>query len=320
MQIGNYKLSSKLILAPMAGISDQSFRKICYSLGAGLTISEMLSSNPLVWKSMKSTNRMNNINDCGIPVMQIVGSDPKLMADAAKLNVKNGAKIIDINMGCPAKKVNKKQAGSALLQYPNLVAEILKAVVEAVDVPVTLKIRTGWDKQNKNALEIAKIAQNAGIQALTIHGRTREDLYKGHAEYETIKLVKQNIQIPVIANGDITNPQIAKAVLDYTGADAIMIGRGSQGNPWIFQQINHYLKYNEILEKPSLEEVLDVLIEHLSMLYDLYGELKGVRIARKHIAWYLKKYSISKDYLQDLYKLESSIDQINAVKKVSNII
>ena len=241
MKIGQYQLTNPLILAPMAGITDKPFRELCFKLGAGMTVSEMCSSNPKVWHTSKSAQRMSHTDKAGVRSVQIAGADPQEMAMAAQFNVEQGAQIIDINMGCPAKKVNKKLAGSALLQHPTLVKEILDSVVNAVNVPVTLKIRTGWDIDNRNGVAIAQLAQDAGIQSLAVHGRTKACMYKGFAEFDTIKAIKQAISIPVVANGDITSPEKASEVLDYTGADAIMIGRGAQGNPWIFQEINHYL-------------------------------------------------------------------------------
>ncbi|WP_026960424.1 tRNA dihydrouridine synthase DusB [Aliagarivorans taiwanensis] len=314
MKIGTYQLENPVVLAPMAGVTDQPFRRLCWRLGAGLTVSEMLSSNPKVWNSVKSQKRMFHLGECGIRSVQIAGSDPQLMAQAAQLNVSNGAQIIDINMGCPAKKVNKKLAGSALLQQPQLVAQILDAVVTAVDVPVTLKIRTGWSPEERNALEIAKIAEQAGIQALTIHGRTRACMYKGSAEYDTIKAVKQAVSLPIIANGDITSAEKAKAVLDYTGADAVMIGRGAQGNPWLFREIVHFLQTGEHIDPPSQQEVKDVMLEHLHNLYDFYGEYQGVRIARKHVGWYLKQLADTEEFRCQFNKLEEPLAQTAAIE------
>lgn len=288
MRIGKYQLDNNLILAPMAGVTDLPFRELCRKLGAGLAVSEMLSSNPRVWDSKKSRLRMDQRNESGIRSVQIAGADPGEMAKAAQVCVQNGAQIIDINMGCPAKKVNKKKAGSALLPHPKLVQAILESVVDAVDVPVTLKIRTGWDPENRNGLQIAQIAQQSGIQALAVHGRTRQCLYKGDAEYDTIKIIKENVTIPVIANGDITSVEKAKYVLDYTGADAIMIGRGAQGAPWIFNEINHYLKTGEKKSPLEKKEVAQILLGHVQALHAFYGEVMGPRIARKHVGWYLQ--------------------------------
>lgn len=263
MRIGQYQLRNRLIAAPMAGITDRPFRTLCYEMGAGLTVSEMMSSNPQVWESDKSRLRMVHIDEPGIRTVQIAGSDPKEMADAARINVESGAQIIDINMGCPAKKVNRKLAGSALLQYPDVVKSILTEVVNAVDVPVTLKIRTGWAPEHRNCEEIAQLAEDCGIQALTIHGRTRACLFNGEAEYDSIRAVKQKVSIPVIANGDITDPLKARAVLDYTGADALMIGRAAQGRPWIFREIQHYLDTGELLPPLPLAEVKRLLCAHV---------------------------------------------------------
>jgi tRNA-dihydrouridine synthase B len=249
MRIGHHQLRNRLIAAPMAGITDRPFRTLCYEMGAGLTVSEMMSSNPQVWESDKSRLRMVHIDEPGIRTVQIAGSVPEEMAAAARINVESGAQIIDINMGCPAKKVNRKLAGSALLQYPDQVKSILTAVVNAVDVPVTLKIRTGWEPEHRNCVEIAQLAEECGIQALTIHGRTRACLFNGDAEYDSIRAVKQKVSIPIIANGDITDPLKARAVLDYTGADALMIGRAAQGRPWIFREIQHYLDTGELLPR-----------------------------------------------------------------------
>lgn len=289
MNIANYRFKNNVILAPMAGITDAPFREICTHFGAGLTVSEMVTSNPDLQNHPRTRLRAEHTEKHGLRAVQILGTNPNELAKAAQLNVKNGAQIIDINMGCPAKKVCAVAAGSALLRDEKLVNDILTAVVQAVvDVPVTLKIRTGWDKENRNALTIAKIAENAGIAALTIHGRTRACKFEGEAEYDTIKQVKQTISIPIIANGDIDSPQKARAVLEQTGADAVMIGRAAQGNPWLFAQIEHFLKTHELLAPPSIEEIYRVLTWHLEELYSFYGKGGGVRIARKHIGWYFR--------------------------------
>lgn len=288
MQIGQYTLSNNLILAPMAGISDAPFRELCSQFGAGLTVSEMVASNPALRHHERTLLRAEHGENSGLRCVQILGTNPKDLADSARFNVKNGAQIIDINMGCPAKKVCSVAAGSALLRDEVLVKQILDAVVNAVDVPVTLKIRTGWDKENRNALTIAKIAENAGVKALTIHGRTRTCKFEGEAEYETIKQVKQAVKIPVIANGDIDSPQKAQFVLNKTGADAVMIGRAAQGNPWIFEQISHFLEHEKLLESPSKVDIYRVLTAHLENLYLFYGKNLGVRLARKHIGWYFR--------------------------------
>ncbi|ALU45113.1 tRNA-dihydrouridine synthase B [Pseudoalteromonas rubra] len=296
------------MVAPMAGITDRPFRQLCRRLGAGLAVSEMLSSNPKVWKTDKSMNRMDHSGESGIRSVQIAGADPELMAQAAQFNVSNGAQIIDINMGCPAKKVNKKLAGSALLQYPELVEEIVQAVVNAVDVPVTLKIRTGWDPENRNGIEIARIAERNGIASLAVHGRTRACMYKGDAEYATIKAIKAAVGIPVVANGDIDSPQKAKQVLEYTGADAIMIGRAAQGRPWIFREIDHYLRTGETLAAPELSEVRSILMEHLTNLHQFYGMPMGVRIARKHVSWYMQAH----DQEGQFRRVFNALDDANA--------
>ena len=299
----------------MAGVTDRPFRQLCRRLGAGLAVSEMLSSNPKVWKTEKSMSRMDHSGESGIRSVQIAGADPKLMAEAAQFNVKNGAQIVDINMGCPAKKVNKKLAGSALLQYPELVTDIVKAVVNAVDVPVTLKIRTGWDTDNRNGIEIARIAEQNGIQSLAVHGRTRACMYKGEAEYQTIKDIKGSVSIPVVANGDITSPQKAKQVLEYTGADALMIGRAAQGRPWIFREINHYLATGELLPEPELDEVQSILMEHLVNLHAFYGDVMGVRIARKHVSWYLQAHDREGQFRRVFNAIDSQQEQIETLEK-----
>lgn len=318
MQIGPYKLDNNIVLAPMAGVTDQPFRQLCKKLGAGLVVSEMLSSNPKVWNSAKSKQRMDHSGEFGIRAVQIAGSEPELMAQAAQHNVASGAQIVDINMGCPAKKVNKKLAGSALLQYPKLVSEIIQAVVKAVDVPVTLKFRTGWDLQNRNAVEIAKIAQDNGIQSLALHGRTKACMYKGEAEYETIKQVKSAVSIPVLANGDITSAHKAKEVLNITGADGVMIGRGAQGNPWIFREIEHYLQTGEELPSPTLEEVQTTLVEHINNVHQFYGEFLGVRIARKHVGWYLKEHDENRQFRKTFNAIEEANEQFNALEEYFN--
>ncbi len=314
MRIGHYQLRNRLIAAPMAGITDRPFRTLCYEMGAGLTVSEMMSSNPEVWASDKSRLRMVHVDEPGIRTVQIAGSVPEEMAEAARINVDNGAQIIDINMGCPAKKVNRKLAGSALLQYPDLVKSILTVVVNAVDVPVTLKIRTGWDPANRNCVEIAQLAEECGIQALTIHGRTRACLFQGNAEYDSIRTVKQKVSIPVIANGDITSPHKARAVLDYTGADALMIGRAAQGRPWIFREIQHYLDTGELLPLLPLAEVKRLLCAHVRELHDFYGQAKGYRIARKHVAWYLQEHAPDDQFRRTFNAIEDASEQLEALE------
>ncbi|SEP39548.1 MULTISPECIES: tRNA dihydrouridine synthase DusB [unclassified Nitrosovibrio] len=315
MQIGSHILKNKLIVAPMAGVTDRPFRQLCKSMGAGMAVSEMVSSNSLLWGSEKTRRRANHEGEVDPISVQIAGADPAMMAEAARYNVAQGAQIIDINMGCPAKKICNVMAGSALLQDQPLVARILDAVVGAVRVPVTLKIRTGWDKQHKNALAVARIAESAGVQALAIHGRTRACAYTGHAEYDTIAAVKAAVGIPVVANGDITTPEKAKEVLDYTKADAIMIGRAAQGRPWIFREIDHYLATGTHLQLPEVAEIHRVLIKHLYDLYSFYGEYSGVRIARKHISWYTKGLVGSAGFRHAMNQLQSTDQQLSAVNE-----
>ncbi|CAH0532394.1 tRNA-dihydrouridine synthase B [Vibrio stylophorae] len=315
MNIGPYQIEIPLILAPMAGVTDRPFRELCMRFGAGMAVSEMMSSNPDVWKSAKSQQRLVQLEEPGIRSVQIAGSDPQEMAQAAQYCVDNGAQIVDINMGCPAKKVNKKLAGSALLKDPALIENILTTVVKAVSVPVTLKTRTGWDLEHRNCVDIAKIAEQSGITALALHGRTRSCMYKGEAEYDYIKAVKQAVQIPVIANGDIDSPQKARAVLDYTGADALMIGRPAQGRPWIFQEIQHYLTTGELLPPPSIEVVRESLLGHVQALHSFYGAYKGLRIARKHIGWYLAEQGDTRDFRSNLNAIEDAEAQIQALER-----
>ena len=305
MQIGNHILKNNLVVAPMAGVTDRPFRQLCKKLGAGLAVSEMVTSNSLLYGSEKTRRRANHEGEVDPISVQIAGADPQMMAEAARYNVDNGAQIIDINMGCPAKKICNVMAGSALLKDEPLVLQILRAVVGAVNVPVTLKIRTGWDKNNRNAITIAKIAEDMGIQALAMHGRTRACLYMGDAEYETIAMVKQAIQIPLIANGDITTPEKAKYVLDYTGADAVMIGRAAQGRPWIFREIEHFLKTGTHLLPPTVEEIHTVMLEHINDLYGFYGDVAGMRVARKHISWYTKGLAGSASFRHNMNTLDT---------------
>lgn len=294
----------------MAGVTDRPFRQLCKKMGAGMAVSEMVSSNSLLWGSKKTERRANHEGEVSPISVQIAGSDPQMLADAARYNVDRGAEIIDINMGCPAKKICNVMAGSALLQNELLVRKILDAVVKAVDIPVTLKIRTGWDKQHKNALTIAHIAEDSGIQALAIHGRTRACAYTGNAEYDTIAAVKADVKIPIIANGDITTPEKADRVLTYTKADAIMIGRAAQGRPWIFREIDQYLQNKAELPSPKVSEIHQILINHLHDLYDFYGEYSGVRIARKHISWYTKGLVGSASFRHNMNQLQTSEQQI----------
>lgn len=288
MQIGPYKLSNNLILAPMAGVTDLPFRKLCRDFGAALAVSEMVSTDASLRGSRKTVLRLDHTGEPEPVSVQIVGTDPQTMADAAKANIDHGAQIIDINMGCPAKKVCKVAAGSALMKDEKLVQCILESIVNAVDVPVTLKMRTGWDPQNKNATAIAHIAEQSGIQALALHGRTRACGYSGKAEYETIRAVKDQVKIPVIANGDISSPEKAAEVITYTAADAVMIGRAAQGRPWIFEEIQHFLDTGTKITPMSIEKIKKIMLKHLDNLYTFYGEYLGVRIARKHIGWYSK--------------------------------
>ena len=314
LSIGELKLKNNLIAAPMAGISDKPFRNLCHRFGAGMTVSEMFLANSDVWHTDKSAMRMIASDDVGIRAVQIVGSDPDEMAKAAEFNVKHGAQLIDINMGCPAKKVNRKLAGSALMQYPELIKKILQKVVGAVDVPVTLKTRTGWNKENRNCIEIAQIAQDCGIKAITIHGRTRACLFNGVAEYDSIKAVKENVTIPVIANGDICTPEQVKDVFQYTQADAIMIGRAAQGRPWIFEEIAFYLTHGQLQKNKSIDEVEQVVLSHLDDLYQFYGEYKGLRIARKHVNWYTKNYADSDQFRRLFSVLSNTSEQVNTLK------
>ncbi|TCZ84644.1 tRNA dihydrouridine synthase DusB [Lysobacter sp. N42] len=288
MRIAPYEIAPRVVLAPMAGVTDKPFRLLCKRLGAGLCVSEMTTSDPRFWNTAKSRHRMDHVDEPAPISVQIAGTVPEVMAEAARHNVAHGAQIVDINMGCPAKKVCNAWAGSALMRDEALVARILDAMVRAVDVPVTLKIRTGWAADAKNALRIARIAESAGIAALAIHGRTRDQQYTGTAEYDTIAEVKAALSIPVIANGDIDCPRKAAEVLAYTGCDAVMIGRAAQGRPWIFREVAHFLATGEELPPPSLAEVRDVLLGHLEALHAFYGERSGVRIARKHLGWYAK--------------------------------
>ncbi|ENX00418.1 hypothetical protein F900_02089 [Acinetobacter modestus] len=311
-------IDKKLWVAPMAGVTDRPFRTLCKYFGAGHAVSEMMTADKTLRMSKKSLYRANFDGELAPISAQIAGSDPEQLAEAARYQVANGAQIVDINMGCPAKKVCNKLAGSALLQDEDLVARILDAVVTAVDVPVTLKTRLGFLNGHENILRVAKRAEESGIAALALHGRTREDMYLNTARYELIKQVKELIDIPLIANGDIDSPEKAKYVLDYTGADAIMIGRAAQGRPWIFREIAHYLKTGKHLAAPDIAEVKAVLLGHLSELYQFYGEYSGCRIARKHIAWYTKGLRSSNEFRQNMYKVENTADQAKVVEAYFN--
>jgi tRNA-dihydrouridine synthase B len=313
MRIGSYHLKNNLIVAPMAGVTDRPFRMLCKSMGAGMAVSEMVASNSLLYGSEKTKRRANHEGEVDPISVQIVGADPVMLAQAAKHNVDNGAQIIDINMGCPAKKICNVMAGSALLQNEPLVKTLLEAVVGAVNVPVTLKIRTGWDKHNRNAINIARIAESSGIQALAIHGRTRACAYTGDAEYNTIAAVKAEVNIPVIANGDITTPEKAKFVLERTGADAVMIGRAAQGRPWLFREIEYFLKTGTHMDSPEVSEIHRILAAHVQELYAFYGEHTGLRVARKHISWYTKGLVGSAHFRHHMNQLETPTEQMKAV-------
>jgi tRNA-dihydrouridine synthase B len=316
MQLGPYQLRNNVFVAPMAGVTDRPFRQLCKELGAGYAVSEMAASNPRVWASEKSTRRVNHDGEMEPKAVQIAGADPALLAEAARFNVARGAQIIDINMGCPVKKVCNNWCGSALLQNETLVASILEAVVAAVDVPVTLKFRTGWDRQHKNALTIARIAEQSGIAMLTLHGRTRADGYSGLAEYDTIAAVKAGVAIPVVANGDIDSPHKAKWVLDQTGADAVMIGRAAQGRPWICREIDHFLRTGNLLPPPLIKEVRALMSQHLLAHYAFYGDYLGVRTARKHIGWYVQALSGGEVFRRQMNLLEDCNLQRAAVDAV----
>ena len=315
MHIGPHQLKNNLIVAPMAGVTDRPFRQLCKCMGAGMAVSEMVASNSLLWGSEKTRRRANHEGEADPISVQIAGADPAMMAEAAQYNVDQGAQIIDINMGCPAKKVCNVMAGSALLQDEPLVKRIVEAVVGAVQVPVTLKIRTGWDRNHRNAVRVARLAEDSGIQMLAVHGRTRACGYSGDAEYDTIAAVKAAVKIPVIANGDITTPEKVKHVLAYTGADAVMIGRAAQGRPWIFREIEHYLHTGEQLPLPEVAEIHRVLVAHMHDVYSFYGEHTGVRIARKHISWYTKGLAGSAAFRHAMNQLQTCGEQLAAVNE-----
>ena len=309
MRIGPYLIDPPLVLAPMAGVTDKPFRLLCRRLGAGLAVSEMTAADPRLWRTRKSQQRMDHEGEAEPVSVQIAGADPGMLAEAARYNAEGGAQIIDINMGCPAKKVCHQWAGSALLQNESLVGRICKAVVDAVDLPVTLKFRTGWDRQHKNALRVARIAEDAGIAALALHGRTRADRYQGEAEYETIAALKAVTSLPLMANGDITTPERARQVLGMTAADALMIGRGAQGRPWIFRELAHYLATGRKLPEPTPTEVAAILLEHLEQLYAFYGEDVGMRIARKHLAWYARDRAENAGFRQIVNRADTAQEQ-----------
>jgi tRNA-dihydrouridine synthase B len=318
MQLGQYLLPNNVFAAPMAGVTDRPFRKLCKRLGAGYAVSEMVTSRKDLWNSLKTSRRADHTGEAAPISVQIAGTDAQMMADAARYNIDRGAQIIDINMGCPAKKVCNKWAGSALMQDERLALEIVAAVVSACspqNVPVTLKMRTGWSVDNKNAVSIARAAESAGVQMLTVHGRTREQGYKGFAEYETIAAVKAAVNVPVVANGDITTPQKAKEVLAATGADAVMIGRAAQGRPWIFREIVHFLATGTDLAAPSTDEIKILLIDHLLEHYDLYGDVTGLYTARKHIGWYVQGMAGGEAFRQQMNQLQSCEQQLQAVNQ-----
>jgi tRNA-dihydrouridine synthase B len=313
MHIGPHSLRNNLFVAPMAGVTDRPFRQLCKKFGAGLAVSEMVASNSLLWGSEKTRRRANHEGEVDPISVQIAGADPDMMAKAARYNVDQGAQIIDINMGCPAKKVCNTLAGSALLRDEALVARILESVVRAVNVPVTLKFRTGWDQVSKNALKVARIAEDSGVQLLSLHGRTRACGFSGRAEYDTIREVKRSTRLAVVANGDVATPEQAKQVLDYTGADGIMIGRAAQGRPWIFREIEHYLATGRKLPPPLVSEIHAVLVEHLHDLYAFYGRETGVKVARKHISWYTKGLAGSAAFRHHMNRLETCEEQLDAI-------
>jgi len=310
VKIGPHTLPSNVVLAPMAGVTDRPFRILCRRFGAGLAASEMLTADMRLWDTPKSRRRMDHTGEPGPRVVQIAGFDPSMMAEAARRNVDAGAQIIDINMGCPAKKVCNRLAGSALLQDEELVARILHSVVQAVDVPVMLKTRTGWDRDHKNGIRIARIAEDNGIQALAIHGRTRADLYQGDAEHETAAAIKSSIRIPVFANGDVDSPQRAAEILRATGCDGIMIGRAAQGRPWIFDEVNFFLTEGKSRANLALENVRDIMRAHLEDLYSFYGDETGVRVARKHLSWYFRQHPGQEDLRNRLVRIETPREQL----------
>lgn len=313
LKIGPYQLENPLILAPMAGVTDRPFRNLCRNYGAGMAVSEMVIADPSFWNTRKSKMRLDHRGEEGPISVQIAGGDADMLATSAALNEEQGAQIIDINMGCPAKKVCNKAAGSALMKDETLVEDILNKVVQAVSIPVTLKIRTGWDKKNKNALRIGQIAEQAGISALAIHGRTRACAFNGQAEYDTVRTLKEALSIPILANGDIDSPEKARFVLDQTGADGLLIGRAAQGRPWIFREINHYLQTGTLPEAAADDEIQNIMLEHVRQLHQFYGDIMGVRIARKHVGWYLKAQD-DKPFRKLFNALEDTTAQLDAIK------
>jgi tRNA-dihydrouridine synthase B len=313
MKIGPHELPSNVLLAPMAGVTDRPFRILCRRFGAGLAASEMLTADVRLWDTQKSRRRMDHSGEPSPRVVQIAGFDPSMMAEAARRNADAGAQIIDINMGCPAKKVCNRLAGSALMQDEELVARILHSVVRAVDVPVTLKTRTGWDRGHKNGVAIALIAEDNGIQALAIHGRTRADHYEGDAEHETVAAVKAAVKIPVFANGDIDTPEKARAVLEATGCDGVMIGRAAQGRPWIFGEVNFFLNTGQSSATLAPENVRDIMRAHLEDLYAFYGDETGVRVARKHLGWYFRQHPGQEELRNRLVRIETATEQLSTL-------
>lgn len=312
-RLGAYTLRQPLLLAPMVGVSDLPFREICLQQGATLTVAEMVPANTRLWNSEKNRLRLKRSGNCGPEIVQIAGFDPDMMAEAARLNADMGAEVIDINMGCPAKKVLKKAAGSALLRDPDLVERILKAVTGAVDIPVTLKIRTGWCRTQRNGPDIARIAEDCGIAMLSVHGRTRECRFLGDAEYDTIAQIKQSVSIPVIANGDIDSAEKARYVLQYTGADGLMIGRAAQGKPWIFQEVRHFLDTGELPAPPTAHEIGTLMVDHISALHAFYGEIRGALFARKHIDWYSKALPDGDSLKQEFMAVDFAAQQKNVL-------
>ena len=318
MRIGSWSFPNPVFVAPMAGVTDRPYRKLCKALGASYAVSEMAASNPRLWDSVKTSRRLDHDGEIDPVAVQIAGSDPAMMAEAALFNIGKGARIIDINMGCPVKKVCNVASGSALLRDEGRVAEILRSVVDAcrpLGIPVTLKTRTGWDRESRNAVRIGLMAQDIGIAALILHGRTRCDLYQGEAEYDTIREVKQALEIPVVANGDIDSPEKARFVLDYTGADAVMIGRAAQGRPWIFREVSHYLATGTHLPPPTFGELRDCLLDHLEDHYRFYGEYTGVRSARKHIGWYLAGLPDAREFLPRINQIDNTREQSRAIEE-----
>ncbi len=315
IRIGKHSLSQRTLLAPMAGVSDQPFRDLCVTMGAGLAVGEMLTCDVEQWGRPKNITRLAHSANGGLHAVQIAGAEPRMMAEAARLHADLGAEIIDINMGCPAKKVLKKAAGSALLKDTSLVAEILHEVIAAVEIPVTLKIRTGWCPQTRNGVEVARIAQDAGVKMLTVHGRTRECRFVGAVEYDTIREIKSAVSIPVIANGDIRDARSAHQVMQYTGADGVMIGRAAQGRPWLFRQINHFLATGEELPDPELAERRTTLISHMQQVYALYGEFKGVMFARKHVGWATEDLPGSQHFRKQFNQVNNPALQLQSVEQ-----